>query len=144
MELDANCNSKWNIWYYVSNNATWEFIQNNSSKRWNWQYISMNPNITWEIIQDNPDKPWNWDAISINPNIDFGIVQNNPDKPWNYGNLSKHQMEKARNNYIRKELQQWFKQSELKAELMATVWHPKNYEKFKYLDPEIFGDDEDI
>jgi uncharacterized membrane protein len=26
----------------------------------------MNPNITWEIIQDNPDKGWNWKCISSN------------------------------------------------------------------------------
>ncbi len=85
-----------------------------------------------------------WKSINYNPNITWEIVQNNPDKPWNYFWLSLNTMEKAKNNYIRKELQQWFKQSELKAELIATVWHPKNYEKFKYLDPETFGDDEDI
>ncbi len=52
-------------------------------------------------------------------------------------------MDNAKNNYIRKELQEWFKKSQLKAELIATVWHPKNYEKFKYLDPETF-DEENI
>lgn len=38
-------------------------------------------------------------------------------------------------------LQQWFKKSELKQELMANVWHPKNFEKFKYLDPETFEEE---
>lgn len=38
-------------------------------------------------------------------------------------------------------LQQWFKKSKLKEELMANVWHPKNFEKFKYLDPETFEEE---
>jgi DNA polymerase-3 subunit epsilon len=71
-------------------------------------------------------------AGDLNPNIDFAIVQKNPNKSWNFNYLSINSMDKVRNNYIIKELQQWFKQSELKAELIATVWHPKNYEKFKY------------
>ena len=41
-----------------------------------------NPNITWEIIQNNPDKNWNWKWISKNPNITWDIIQNNPDKDW--------------------------------------------------------------
>jgi hypothetical protein len=42
---------------------------------------------------------------------------------------------------IRKDLQDKFKKSPLKEELMAVVWHPRNFEKFKYLDPEEFGDE---
>ena len=49
-------------------------------------------------------------------------------------------MTKAKENFICKELSEWFKKSELKEELMATIWHPKNFEKFKYLDPELFED----
>lgn len=41
---------------------------------------------------------------------------------------------------IRKELQENFKGSPLKEKLMAVVWHPRNFEKFKYLDPEEFGE----
>jgi len=26
----------------------------------------------------------------------------------------------------------------LKEELMANVWHPRNFEKFRYLDPDTF------
>jgi hypothetical protein len=43
--------------------------------------------------------------------------------------------------YIIKYKQQEFKISKLKEELMANVWHPRNFNKFKYLDPEIFGDE---
>jgi len=46
----------------------------------------------------------------------------------------------AREKYIRSRFQEWFKQSELKSELMANVWHPRNIEKFKYLDSEHFGE----
>jgi hypothetical protein len=28
--------------------------------------LSGNPNITWEIIQQNPEKPWDYDWISTN------------------------------------------------------------------------------
>jgi hypothetical protein len=44
--------------------------------------------------------------------------------------------------YIIKYKQQEFKILKLKEELMANVWHSKNFNKFKYLDPEIFGDEE--
>lgn len=45
-------------------------------------------------------------------------------------------------HYIIKYKQQQFKISKLKEELMANVWHPKNFEKFKYLDFETFGEEE--
>jgi len=54
--------------------------------------------------------------------------------------LSSNKMNKARENYIRKRFQEWFRKSSLKEELMANVWHPKNWEKFKYLDSETFED----
>jgi hypothetical protein len=44
--------------------------------------------------------------------------------------------------YIIKYKQQEVKISKFKEELMANVWHPRNFEKFKYLDPETFGDEE--
>ena len=37
-----------------------QFILDNLDKPWDWGYLSKNPNITWEIIQANPDKEWNW------------------------------------------------------------------------------------
>ena len=50
-------------------------------------------------------------------------------------------MNKQREEFIRKKFQEWFKRSELKQELMANIWHPRNFEKFKYLDPETFGEE---
>jgi hypothetical protein len=52
-----------------------------------------------------------------------------------------NEMTLERNNYIRNKFQEWFRRSDLKAELMANVWHPRNFEKFRYLDPETFGEE---
>jgi hypothetical protein len=98
----------------------------------------MNNNITWDIVQQNPENPWNYRYLSENPNITWEIVKQNPDKPWKYDYLSQNSMNNAKENFIRKELSELFKKSELKEELMATIWHPKNFEKFKYWDPELF------
>jgi hypothetical protein len=52
--------------------------------------LSRHSNITWDIIQANPDKPWDYDYVSFNPNITWDIVEANPDYPWNYPELYKH------------------------------------------------------
>ena len=122
-------------------NIIWKTIGLHSDKDWKYDWMSNSPNITWDIVQENPDKHWNYTALSSNPNIDWKIVQDNPDKPWDYCALSRNEMNTPRNNYIRRKFQEWFKRSELKAELMASVWHPKNFEKFKYLDPDTFGEE---
>jgi hypothetical protein len=31
-----------------------------------WGRISLNPNITWEFVQNNADKPWDWGYLSQN------------------------------------------------------------------------------
>ena len=93
-----------------------------------------------QYVKDNSDKDWDYKWLSQNPNITWKIVESNLDKPWNYKNLSYNTMDKVRKEYIRKRFQEWFKKSDLKKELMENVWHPRNWEKFKYLDPETFGD----
>ena len=35
-----------------------------SDNHWGWIHLSCNPNISFDIIQENPDKPWNWNSIS--------------------------------------------------------------------------------
>jgi hypothetical protein len=91
-------------------------IHKNIEKHWNWISISQNPNITWDIIRAHPEIPWDWFWICSNP------------------------MDNGKPDFIRKELQKWFSRSSLKEELMANVWHPKNIDKFKYLDPDTFGE----
>jgi len=81
--------------------------------------FSYNPNITWDIIQSLPDDTWEWMYISMN-------------------NMN-HNKKIGKDEYIRKELQGWFSQSSIKSELMASIWHPRNIHKFKYLDPDTFG-----
>jgi hypothetical protein len=158
---------KWS-WYAISSNQniTWDIICKNPDKPWDWDGISINPNITWEIIlQLNTTVGWDWTEISKHPNITWEIVKANPTYPWDYScmcsnpnisweivnenthinwdtlKLVENPMTGSKNNFIRKKMQQWFTKSELKEELMASVWHPRNFEKFKYLDPETFGED---
>jgi hypothetical protein len=55
--------------------------------------------------------------------------------------LFRNRMTDRKNNYIRKRFQKHFMSSGLAEELMANVWHPRNFEKFKYLDLETFGEE---
>jgi len=101
-QLSYNPNITWDIiqnnpdkywdWSNISRNPniTWDIIQNNPDKDWDWQFISRNPNITWDIIQNNPDKDWDWTSISEHPNITWEIIQNNPDKDWDWNSISEH------------------------------------------------------
>jgi hypothetical protein len=50
-------------------------------------------------------------------------------------------MTPRRDNYIRKCFQKHFMSCGLAEELIANVWHPRNFEKFQYLDPETFEND---
>ncbi len=76
----------------------------------------MNPNITFDIIQDNPDKPWDWLGISRNPNITWKIIQDNPDKNWSWYNISRNKFTKEKEQFINRKcrehmaaykIQQW-------------------------------------
>jgi len=118
---------------------TWDIVCENPDKPWDWLRLSENPSITWEIIQANLDRPWNWSYVSRNPNVTFEIIQENPNIYWNWYDVSANKMTKAKNIFICRTMQRWFSQSNLKEEMMAKIWHPRNIEKFKYLDPERFG-----
>ena len=84
----------------INPNITWDIIQANPKKSWDWYEISRHPNITWDIIINDlnkpsylkfiyPSKPWDWDGISKNPSITWDIIQANPDRTW-----SKYWLEK--------------------------------------------------
>lgn len=98
-----------------------------------WFCLSLNENITWQTIIQHMDKPWNWSGVSLNPNIDWEIVEKNNNIEWDYELLSMNTMDRAREKFIRKELQEQFRKSDLYKELMETFWHPSRYDKFKYL-----------
>lgn len=34
--------------------------------------------ITWEIVQDNPDKPWDYDCLSGNSNVTWKMISQSP------------------------------------------------------------------
>ena len=101
--IQANLDKPWD-WNWISDNPniTWEIIQQNPDKPWDWSMISQNPNITWEIIQQNPDKSWNWDWMACNPNITWEFIQANPDKPWDGYGISKNKMELDKQRWINK------------------------------------------
>ena len=83
--VQANPDKPWNFKMLSQNpNITWEIVQANPNKPWRFFWLSGNPNITWEIVQDNPDENWCFGWLSENPNITWEIVKANPDKPWNY------------------------------------------------------------
>jgi hypothetical protein len=35
-------------------------VKTYEESKFNWYWLSQNPNITWDIVKDNPDKPWSW------------------------------------------------------------------------------------
>jgi hypothetical protein len=132
-------------------NITWEIIQANPNHPWCRDYVSSNPNITREIIHAHPEIPWNWVFIFCNRNLTFDWIREAEgdsiksgtsrltNDPWNVATIAKNPMENEKNNFLRNKLREWFARSNLKEELMATVWHPRNVEKFKCLDPDTFG-----
>jgi hypothetical protein len=163
-----NLNLEWD-WYYLSYNPNIEidFVKENLNKMWNWRGLSQNKNITWKMIKDNPQLPWDWSAvgenpnvtwdiiidnynekwswlnISLNPNIMWEIIKSNKDKPWRFDVLGYNSFDLDKDNFIRNKLREWFRRSTLKEELIAKLWHPRNYNKFKYYDPDMFDSEED-
>ena len=131
----------WN-WFGISQNSniTWKNICENPQLPWDWISVGENPNISWEIIRDNHTECWGWLNISQNPNVTWEIINSNQDKPWRYDVLGLNSFKIDKDNFIRKKLREWFKKSDLKEELIAKLWHPKNYKKFKYYDPEMFDE----
>jgi hypothetical protein len=89
--------------------------------------------VPWKIVEENLDKPWNFKTLSLNIDTTYEVMRNDP--------FNKFTLEK--DIFFRKKFREWFKKSDLKRELIAKLWHPKNYEKFKYYDPEMFSEEEE-
>lgn len=161
--ISENPNIDWNIIEStISRNAniTRAVAQANQDNQLNWP-ISENQHINWDFIQVNPDDNWNLWRIRMNrmaganglvgatgsvgatgatgsvgatgANGLVGATGRNATED------SKKPTPEKREIFIRKQLQQWFSHSGLKEELMATVWHPRNIDKFHHWDPETFG-----
>lgn len=56
---------------------TWDIIQNNPDKSWDWHWLSLNPNITWHIVAKNPHIPWDWPFLSSNKFLEDYIALKN-------------------------------------------------------------------
>ena len=125
----------------MNQNITWEIVQANPDEDWNYQFLSKNPNITWEIVRSYPDEDWNYLWLSnYNANINWQIIEDNHDKCY-YRGIYINPMPLWKNEYIRKCYQKHFMSSGIAEELISVVWHPRNFERFKYLDPETFGEE---
>jgi hypothetical protein len=133
-----------------------EIIEASPTKPWNFVLLSFNKNITMDLIRKNLDKPWSYDILAIYGDISDDEISSNPQLFGNHthnmrtvehrvDNYIQIQKNKTRlyekyNRYIRRLFQEWFKKSALKEELIAKLWHPNNFEKFKYYDPETFAE----
>jgi hypothetical protein len=50
-------------------NNLWKLLKEYSDKKWNFLYLSENPNITFDIIKNNLNIKWDYTWLSCNPNI---------------------------------------------------------------------------
>jgi hypothetical protein len=122
-------------------NCSWENdVLEDRDFTWNYELLSNNPNITFDIVRNNPEIPWNYYNFNANGDISWEDVRANPDFPWDFKRLLDNPMNNARANFIRGQLQEWFTKSALKEGLMASVWHPRNFHKFRHWDSDVFGD----
>ena len=136
-----------------------EIVEASPTKPWNYVLLSFNNNITMDLILRNSDKPWSYDILAIYGDITEDEILSNPQlfsnnthnmrtrehRIDNYIQIQKHKtkLREKYDTYIRHQFQEWFKKSALKEELIAKLWHPNNFEKFKYYDPETFGENSD-
>ena len=85
-----------------------------------------------------PIKPINYPDVDQDVDYWTAINSTNDNIDWNIMELIDIYYQEQQQTFIRRKFQEWFRRSDLKAELMANVWHPRNFEKFRYLDPDTF------
>ncbi len=53
---------------------------------WDWDALTNNPSIvfSFDFINTNPDKPWNWSILSGRKDLSSEVISANKDKPWNW------------------------------------------------------------
>ena len=56
-----------------------EFIKDHPEYKWNWHWVSYNPNLTMEFIEAHLDYEWDWRGVSGNPNITMKFIEAHPD-----------------------------------------------------------------
>ncbi len=60
------------------------------NEKWNYDYLSKNPNIDIDYVKNNDDKPWNYENFSENPSVTWEIFKNNRGFPWYRDNFVKN------------------------------------------------------
>jgi hypothetical protein len=85
---------KWN-WFFVSKNPNLAFrhILANKEKNWDWSYLSRSKKITLKDFLEHPELPWDWDFVSMNPNITLKDVLEHPELPLDKVHMSTHRKE---------------------------------------------------
>ena len=99
--VSNNIDKPWD-WYQLSKHKciTWDIIIN-SNYGFYPEWVSLNPNITEEIIiKHHLSYKWNWKFLSQNPNISCYILEQLPNKQWDIPNLARHKMTIAKQNWI--------------------------------------------
>ena len=86
----------------TNSNITWEIVEANPDKPWDFDELSGNPNITWEIVEANPDKYWTSNGLSWNPNITWSIIETNPYENWDWNGLSQNIFKKEKEQFERR------------------------------------------
>jgi hypothetical protein len=123
-------------WFCSPRVATWKFGEKHPYICWRWSQLSSNPRVaTWDILQKYPEKPWDWVGVSHNPHFTWDLVEKHPNKHWHWGYICYNPTLLAREKYIQDHVAQpfaeWFRQSDLKRELMEKMWHPRNFDKWR-------------
>ena len=139
--IEAHQDKPWN-WGEISSNpnlTTVEFVEAHPEMPWSWRGLSRHPNLTREFIAAHPEKPWDWLEISGNHNlITMEFVEAHPEMPWQWSVIINHSFAGEKEAFIRKELQDAFRTSALKEELMQVVWHPRNLQRMHDNGHELF------
>jgi hypothetical protein len=70
---------KWDWEFITSNpNITFEYIlenKKNSNIAWYWRFISQNKSINIKDIINNINLPWDWEYVALNTNIDLNSIE---------------------------------------------------------------------
>ena len=84
--FEANKDISWNFVGLSENpNFDWKFYcKYEDLGKWDYGYMSRNPNITGKIVRANPDKKWEYAWLSRNPSITWEDVMIEPRRPWDY------------------------------------------------------------
>ncbi len=94
-------------------------------KNWDYERLSINPNITFEYIKNNLTKEWDWEFIS--QRVTYKEFIDNPDLPWNYSGLSKNKFD-YESRILAKEIMNVIINDE---KYIAKVYNPNRIRSYK-------------